>query len=1314
MKKYLSLMLTLVFALVLAACGPKTDKLLEEAKEDLTLVFKSGDSADSVTQNITLRTKGKHETTITWKSSDPDIIANDGTVTRPSWDEGDKEVTLTATITLKDKSVTKEFKVTVKALEKPVSVKLEEAYEELEIQFAVGDTKDAVTGNLTLPTKAGEATVTWQSSNPEYVSDSGEVKRPFFNDEVVTLTATLTIDGQTKTKTFAVTVKGITEDEMTDADKVQYVFDRLNISPEVTTAVIYLPKDGAYNVTITWEVDNEDIVTISEEIEESGYKVYIALPSVGSGEVKVKFTATLTLNDAELKKEFEVTLKEAHSGTISYVLGLNPDQNVIINEAIISGIVQDGYYIEDSTGALFVYTNVGNVPEGIAVGDRISISGTFTIYYNQPELTNASIIRTIDRGNDLPLEPEVVTIEQIHNWDLSDRTLYSKRYILEGIAIIKGSYNNVYLVSGDKEVVVYFRSSDGPIKEFEGEKIKAEFIFHTYHTGDKEYRFSFVGTKEDVELVEMTDEELFNSVYDSLQLPTSVTEDIDLPTEVSGVTISWHSDKPHVISTDGKVTRGEEDIEVTLTATLTYGDLEPKTKEFKVTVKKIQYVAIEDILSNSQVNNVFDVKGIVVGKFNQGFFLNDGTGFIFIFTGSAPTVERGDVVRLTGVFDIYNDQPELKDITNLNTIDDTFALPSAVTKSLADVVAFDPKDVSVYSIYLQLKGTVVTEQGSSRLEYYLVDEDNNKVRIYYRSEINEVAPYVDKEVTINVFIYRYHNSDKVWEVIFSGGDRIEVDMTDAERIQAIKDAIDALPKEVTTELVLPGKLFGVDVTWTSDNPAVIAIDPETGKVTINQPEGSDVIVTLTATFTVGETEVSEQIEVTVKKKVTQPQKISEARQKDKDEEVYVEGVVTARIGTAAFIQDETGGIYLYYGSTGSEYIVVGNKVRIRGTIDIYNNLVQIRPSHTELVETNVELPAPKVFNSIAELIAADVQGQLVRLTGLVIVEVQSPNQQGAYSVVLTDGEDIIQIRVDRKNYLGDHYVEPEQFIPGQVVNITAPLGQYLDNLQLMIADGSVYEIVNPTIAQTLIYAKYVLDLGDLSAVTGDLDLPTTIAGIDGVIITWSSSDPDVIASDGTVNRPAVGQPDAQVTLTATITYDEESVTKIFEVTVKAESNERVIYEENFEEGFTAGTNYQSTITDGPEGKKWTFYYGTVSTTNSIEGSQSAQMRWYTGPSHKNNLGYAVTNFTLKDVTKVMFSAKSPKGLVNVTVAYSFDGENFIDVETFELTELAQTFTANINVEGNIYLKFQLTFDEEPSERADLIIDEIVVYGSISE
>src|SRR5690606_22229780 len=55
-------------------------------------------------------------------------------------------------------------------------------------------------------------------------------------------------------------------------------------------------------------------------------------------------------------------------------------------------------------------------------------------------------------------------------------------------------------------------------------------------------------------------------------------------------------------------------------------------------------------------------------------------------------------------------------------------------------------------------------------------------------------------------------------------------------------------------------------------------------------------------------------------------------------------------------------------------------------------------------------------------------------------------------------------------------------------------------------------------------------LEDLSAVTDDLELPTT--GVNGSTVTWSSSDEAVIAPDGTVTRPDTGEPPAEVTLTA--------------------------------------------------------------------------------------------------------------------------------------------------------------------------------------
>lgn len=59
-------------------------------------------------------------------------------------------------------------------------------------------------------------------------------------------------------------------------------------------------------------------------------------------------------------------------------------------------------------------------------------------------------------------------------------------------------------------------------------------------------------------------------------------------------------------------------------------------------------------------------------------------------------------------------------------------------------------------------------------------------------------------------------------------------------------------------------------------------------------------------------------------------------------------------------------------------------------------------------------------------------------------------------------------------------------------------------------------------------------------VTGDIALPTRGAG--GSAITWASSDPAVVGTNGRVRRPAAGSPDAVVTLTPTATLAGASAT----------------------------------------------------------------------------------------------------------------------------------------------------------------------------
>lgn len=71
-----------------------------------------------------------------------------------------------------------------------------------------------------------------------------------------------------------------------------------------------------------------------------------------------------------------------------------------------------------------------------------------------------------------------------------------------------------------------------------------------------------------------------------------------------------------------------------------------------------------------------------------------------------------------------------------------------------------------------------------------------------------------------------------------------------------------------------------------------------------------------------------------------------------------------------------------------------------------------------------------------------------------------------------------------------------------------------------------------------------------SEVQNNIVLPSK--GTSGSVITWESSDPDVISKDGNVTRPEIGEENKKVTLTATAAYaGGKEVTKEFEVTVLA-------------------------------------------------------------------------------------------------------------------------------------------------------------------
>ncbi|WP_202076541.1 immunoglobulin-like domain-containing protein [Caldalkalibacillus salinus] len=122
----------------------------------------------------------------------------------------------------------------------------------------------------------------------------------------------------------------------------------------------------------------------------------------------------------------------------------------------------------------------------------------------------------------------------------------------------------------------------------------------------------------------------------------------------------------------------------------------------------------------------------------------------------------------------------------------------------------------------------------------------------------------------------------------------------------------------------------------------------------------------------------------------------------------------------------------------------------------------------------------------------------------------------------------------------------------------------------------------------LLEAAEALTVYNIHDVRGHLTLPTE--GKYGAHITWRSEDPDVITSTGEVTRPAHGEGDTQVRLTATLTLNEETMTKSFLATVREspeeEGYEGYVFSYFIGEGHAHGEQIYFALSEGNDPLHW--------------------------------------------------------------------------------------------------------------------------------
>lgn len=1125
-KSVLTLVVILLSALVLVACGDNDKEAVDTAVTGLTLPFQGSDSATNVTQNLTLPpTSG--DVTITWASSHPTVITTAGVVNRPAFGQADVTVTLTATLTKGDATGEKQFTLVVKAMTQTDQQAVDAAVASLDITLQTGNTATTVTGNITLPTTVGTTTVAWSSSNTAVVSNAGVVTRPAagLNNAVVTLTATVTKGAATGTKTFTVTVLAHPV-IVTDQDAVNEALNVLNIGLASgntlanITANVTLPATQN-TLTVIWTSSNTAVVSNAG---------VVTRPGKGMAAVTVTLTAEISKGIAFGSKTFTLTV-QPEPYTAEDVL----DAIAITGDTLTYNADTDRY---TTTTNIVLPTNLLGIPIVWSSPNPAVITAEGVVTrpaYGQNDSTVILTATILEEDFTFIVTVPAITVKPVS-------LILSEAYdslLLAGIANGVASDLTLPTTVGTEGVTVTWASSNTAVITNLGVVTRqpehtSVILTATLHLSGQQLTKEF-----EVVVLRFADFHEVANLQEAIEwFQTGVSPDPEVPinyyVKIPGVTIF------------GRTSEG-----------FMFGDATGMSFAYTASAPNPNWI----------VGNVYDFYGLA--DFFNGNIQFNGVKSVSQPIQMLPSNAEVTVLTPTVVTDIE------AFIASLPTAypDKSTPLVHQYIQLTAKVRYQSSDNYHTMFVNPSYDGPDINTAAQSPFT-------TNALIVYYRSNKADLVPFDGITVTVNVFLYSLRNDRNLYTVIFTGtADDIQFALTDEEILDVAEGQISQeIPATIIedTTLNLITSAYGTTITWASSNEAVV--NSTTGAVDV--PASGQVSVTLTATITKGTATKDVVFNITIGE--LEPITIEAVRALALGQLVAIEGLITsvaidANGAAVAFIQDGTAGIYLYkVPAADASKIVVGNMVRVFGTTAVFNQLKQISTITKVVVLSTGNTVTPTVVTD--PTLIPTLPSQLVQVSGYLRQAYASGSDfflitdQGTFQLRLVSSSDLASTArglITTKMYAA---------AAGSYVTVVAGVGQFNTTMQLMLfnADDITIGAVG-TDAQILAAVVKNTNLPAASnEVTSNITLPTT--SYLGTTIAWSSSNTDVISNTGVVTRPAAGTSDVEVTLTYTFTKGTEVFEGTINYTVLAEvenvSEPQLLYTYDFgttnQTGYTAG------------------------------------------------------------------------------------------------------------------------------------------------
>jgi len=593
-------------------------------EKDLVLLssyIKPGELSDGVMyKSVLLPEEGIHGSSIVWESSDPEILTADGTLNRPS-DAAystDPTVTLKATVTSGQVSKEKIFNLTVLRAgsgDRKVAQADADAISLAKLLLQTEKIDGFVSNDLSFPS-VGQfgSTITWESSHPLLISNGGVVTRPasITDSPMVTLTATVTFEGQVATKEILVTVLPLDADEMFTVipEKYEVIYEDDFSNDDASLSHWELRPwangfSGARNGRLeTTRTENDGLVTNTtiypdansdKKAVEGLLAIDFSMERTGYGPVSFSVRGKPTSNVVT-----KMTWAENGKLSITYA-AVKGGGSQILETSAYSGEVRVNVLVDSLRGTFSLWLNGTQVlsdcypakwesSAAVGVYDLFTaIDGDnfasfymddFDISYAQPydcergyfdsvELTKESLLTgdfvmpdTIDA--DLVL-PNTGRYGSSITWESSNPEL---------IDPATGAVTRPVDVAENPKVTVTATI------ESNGYTLKKSFDYYVLKSFSSDVAFVAADmeklTLEDYQILSFDDPSADRVRY-SLNLPSKL---------IFGSTISWRSSDESVLTSGGRVVRRPWDAEpatVTLTATVSYGSAtEEKTFTFTV------------------------------------------------------------------------------------------------------------------------------------------------------------------------------------------------------------------------------------------------------------------------------------------------------------------------------------------------------------------------------------------------------------------------------------------------------------------------------------------------------------------------------------------------------------------------------------------------------------------------------------------------------------------------------------------------------------------------------------------------------------